>query len=337
MAEYKKLTTIRTDALKSTADQFRKEVDALKKAKGDKAKIAELEKRYAVAAAAAAKNATADLKIAATGFKTMAKFVEDLNGTASKRLVAAREGLAKFKKTSDVAALRPCQNLKRDIEAMASNSGDEVDRFAASWNPYRTANIGVEDKLLKEFNALRKGIIDNTIIVCTKVNKMMAMLAEAGSLDAAGASASQDFPATAENKLREAIALQRSVEDTVKALYSKNDPRTISNGKNQIDTWVKGEFGSFTNQLEVRRSLYKALTATGQASNTTLSALRRTITNGRALFSPKDLKDPKIAQVIAAVDKQFADFEAETKLGLKDLTEIAKLMTQADQRANRGA
>lgn len=334
---YTKVTTDEVKPMLKTAKDLKTQVDTLKKAKGDKKRLAALEKQYAAAVKAVTTKAAADMKIATSGLKQCEKAVEEHLGRAGKRMVDSRAALAKYKKSRNNADLRPCADIEDDIRELADAADNEMDDLARSWNEYRTLDLGLDSKDQKDFISARKAVMDRTAILRTKVNKLVAMASEAEALQTAVTEATQGFETSTENRLRHAQELKKSVESTLVTLKKKNDPSRLVAVLKRWEEWRDiDDFAEFAGVIEDRRRAYKEAVATAQAANTALSTLKRSIATKKSVFTPEDLEDRKIAAVLGEVDEQFATFEAEVREGLDSIKTIAQILKDGEARVKRG-
>lgn len=326
-------------ATKADADavKIKKQIDDLKKAKGDKKQIAKLEKDHTVVAKTLVQILTQDIKIAADGLKKLDQLVEAAVGTAAKRLAAARTGMKEFQKRRDESLLRPCTGLGGEVERLEKQADTLMTEFAVSWNEYRQPNFkGVDANLLKDFSKTRAAIIDRTILIRSKQQKLVSLTAEAGTIETAAVEAVQDFETDTDNRLAQAIELRETVNKVIVQGKKKNDPNLISRALPGFKEWSGLPFKEFKGQVAVRKSQYKSLTTVAQVNNQAVSSLKRSITNGKQMFSAEDLKDDKVAEVMGEIDKTFAEYESTVRTNLKALPEVAKLLTEADKRVKAG-
>ena len=332
MSVFPMLKKDKAEKLDKDATQLAKQITDLKKKKGDKKQIAALEKQYATVVKNCSDVFTKDIRIAASGLKKMEAEVEAAVGAGSKRLVAARTGLKNYRAKRDESLLKPCFGLEAELKKLEEKADGLMMDYAVSWNEYRQANFDVPDKAKAEFAKLRTGIIERTILIRTKHQKLVAMASEASSLETAALDAGQDFETDTDNRLVQLKEVLANVQNAIVQNGKKNDPKMIGNALDKFQAWVASPFPDFKQGYTVRKALYKSLTATGQSSNQMLSGLRRTVDNGKKLLTPQDLKDDRIARVVSDLDETFSAFENDVKTNLKALPELAKCMNEADKR-----
>jgi hypothetical protein len=315
----------------------KKNLDALKKAKGDKKQIAKLEKQLAAESKPVVTIATRDIKVAAAGMKKLEAEVESLLGAASKRLIDARAALKAFEAKKDTKVLAGLADLGDDLQEMAERANKAMEAFAVSWNEYRQAKFSVDPKLLKDFSALRSGIIDRTIKVRGKQQKIVGIAAEGASLESRALEADQGFETDSENRLGQLVKLHNDVKNVIVQASKKNGPDLIERSVPQYQAWLDNpNFDEFKAGHPIRQGHYKSMTSVAQLNNQALSTLKRTVANGKKLLTAADLKDGKIQQVVKEIDATLGNYEALVKKNLKILPELAKMMTAGDKRLKAG-
>jgi hypothetical protein len=230
------------------------------------------------------------------------------------------------------AMLKPCFGLEAELKKLEQKADGLMMDYAVSWNEYRQANFDVPDKAKAEFAKIRGTIIERTIVIRTKHQKLVGLASEASALETAAVDAGQDFETDTDNRLVQIREVLATVKSAIVQNGKKNDPKMIGNALDKFQDWITLPYKDFQQGYTVRKALYKSLTATGQSSNQTLSSLRRTVENGKKLLTPQDLKDDRIARVVSDIDETFSTFEDEVKTNLKALPEIAKCVNEAEKR-----
>jgi hypothetical protein len=336
MAMFTKIPVTAVQKADREAAAAKKKLDDLKKAKGDKKAIAALEKEYAALAKTVVQIATKDMKTAAEGLKTLEKEVEGTLGAASKRLAAARTALKTYAANKDAKVLAPCFGLKEEIERLQLRATNLMDDYAVSWNDYRQLSFSVDAKLLKDIYTVRKTIIDRTIGVRGKQQKVGAVALEAGTVETQAHELTQGFETDSENRFGQLVEIRKEIENVIKEGGHKNKPELIGLAVTQFEEWLALPFAEFKKQMPIRKAQYKSLTTVGQVNNQAVSSMKRTIANGKKLLTPADLKDDKVKRVVKEIDDTFTTYSTRVSENLTALPKIATLLTQGDKRLKTG-
>lgn len=338
MPNYTTLSTSTVNVMVSALKPFQKELDDLKKAKGDKKKIAELEKQIALKTQNVVKKLDADIATAKSGCNQMLLAVEGMLTEGAKALQLAKAVVAQLK-SGKRATVAVAQDAPRHLAELAANADAEMYAYGGSWDAYRMFNPALPDGAAKNFSSVRQKIMDDTKSARQKVDKLKALAEEATGLAKEAAALAAGAAASPDESRREAELLHAQVHKMAKSLYEGKT--TVENTADLVNR-IGGNLQNATDVRQLAQLLVSAeqsFAFTKKAAQTwaaTIASMKKAFASGKSAIPAGLHKDGVIAKCLDECTTAIEKAERDAKAASLSLPTLAQAITAAQARVKKG-
>jgi len=321
------------DTMNNSIKEFKKELDTLKKNKGDKKKIAELEKQIDLKCKNFAAKVLGDFHIAKQGCDALTLQIEAYLKNASESVQATKAAAERYKKARANSDKSIVEAAPAHLKSVYDLAKKEMDDYAVTWNCYRS-NYGdaVDPKYMKEIGPVREDIIERTKTCRGKTDQIEQMSKEVEPYKAVVADAGALTMATPEEKVEELKKLLTLLQEMAKPLNTgKGTVEAVVNNLETFKGKVKQKKDIIKASMTANEQAYAFNVKSTQGHVSALASMKKALTTGKSAIHQMYLKDPGVAEKIKECDEYVAGWDTKVKEGMTACNEMAKLMTQMQQ------